>query len=258
MEPLVLKAFPMVYCYLPSFRGESADARHLNQFYHCEAELRGTLTDCQNVVVGLVRAIIQSVCRAAQVGKFRFDGIDFDNLLAYIEQPFPSIMLDEAIELLKKTNHEDLIEYRSCGRTLSRQAETILSSLVTNDKAPLWITHFDVDTVPFYQKPDPSNPNKAINADLIFPPIAGGFGGEVVGSGQRQDKADEIVAAMDRQEIADQTAYRWYCELRNSPDYTTTSGFGLGVERFVAWMLALNNIADAAPYPVTLAEEITY
>ncbi len=118
-----------------------------------------------------------------------------------------------------------------------------------SDSEPIWIKNFDRDRVPFYQKPDPENPERVICADLIFPPIIeGSFGGEIVGGGQRQDNEDEMRESLKRQNV-DAEVYEWYINLRNLPNYEISSGFGLGVERFITWALARDDIKDAIPYP---------
>ena len=87
--------------------------------------------------------------------------------------------------------------------------------------------------VSFYQAPDPDNANKVINADLIFPPIIkDAFGGEIVGCGQRQDNCQKMLESLSRQNIKSEH-YEWYINLRKLPTYKITSGFGLGVERFI-------------------------
>jgi asparaginyl-tRNA synthetase len=114
---------------------------------------------------------------------------------------------------------------------------------------PVWITGFDRDTVAFYQKPNPENLEKTVNADLIFPPLSlNGFGGEIVGCGQRQDTPEEMYESLKRQGISAEP-YEWYIDLRRQAGYGTSSGFGLGIERFIAWALAKENIRDVALYP---------
>ncbi len=76
----------------------------------------------------------------------------------------------------------------------------------------------------------------------------GSFGGEIVGCGQRQDNTEEMYDSMKRQGVSSDP-YTWYADLRSMPSYRTTAGFGLGVERFIAWSLGLGNIRDAIPYP---------
>lgn len=98
--------------------------------------------------------------------------------------------------------------------------------------------------------------NVVLNADLILPKINGGFGGEVLGSGQRQNKASKMIASMRRQDIKNISAYNWYINMRDNPAYKETSGFGLGIERLIAWLLGISSIIDTAIYPLIKGEEI--
>jgi asparaginyl-tRNA synthetase len=121
---------------------------------------------------------------------------------------------------------------------------------ILKTKLPIWLTNFDRDRVPFYQKPDYKNPEKTISADLLFPPMTkGAFGGEIVGSGQRQDSAEEMYESLKRQNNISPISYEWYIDLRRQPNYKATSGFGLGIERFIAWSLGKDNIRDVILYP---------
>lgn len=266
MEPLVFDMYKMVYCYLPSFRGEDPDFRHLNQFYHCEAEMRGNYEDIIKVVNGLVDSLVSTLVEGFSKGSYKFkehrigelrDYLIFEELTYVSGKTYPVITFDEAHKLLKKHGFENLIKQTDFGRIISQEGELKITELVGNGKLPVWITHYDRDTVAFYQKPDPKNPERVLNADLIFPSLNGGFGGEIVGSGQRQDNADELYESIKRQDIKHYQQYDWYINLRKNKHYAQTSGFGLGIERFVAWALGLKNIADAITYPVLKDINIT-
>lgn len=94
-----------------------------------------------------------------------------------------------------------------------------------------------------------ANSDKVISADLLFPPlISGSFGGEIVGSSQRQDNEIEMLESMKRQNLNPEP-YEWYLNLRRQPNYSTISGFGLGVERFLARSLCRGDIKDMIVYP---------
>lgn len=249
MEPLVQRSFEMVYCYLPSFRGEDADNRHLNQFYHCEAELRGELDDAIHVVEGLVYSILQNAYDLLSLKKVVFESISPEHIkTALASKKFKRITFDEAVAILTESGFSNFIEVQDYGRQLTSDGEKKLVELVSKNQ-PLWLTHFDRDVVPFYQQPLGADINKVINADLIFPSINGGFGGEIVGAGQRQSTAKGILESMKRQGV-NKHGYEWYLKLRKNSDYKITSGFGLGIERLISWMLQLDCIADAAIYPV--------
>lgn len=249
MEPLVLKHHKMVYCYLPSFRGEKPDARHLNQFYHCEAEIRGGLEMCLNTVNSLVKFIAQRVLDARAEELVYLNKKVVSVLEKTTQEQFPIITFDDAIRVLdRKVGTSGYKKYKF-GRVITNTGEQELAKYVGKG-LPVWVTHYDRDTVAFYQKPDSLNKEKVLNADLIFPSVCGGFGGEIVGAGQRQNKSSEMIESMHRQGINNIYAYDWYLKLRKHKYYTTTSGFGLGIERLVAWMLCKKAIADACIYPV--------
>ena len=115
---------------------------------------------------------------------------------------------------------------------------------------PFWIRDFHRDRVPFYQKVKrDSNGKNVINGDLIFPSIIeGSFGGEIVGCGERQDKPEEMYESLRRQGV-NSDLYEWYIDIRRNNKYKTTSGFGMGIERFITWLLCRDDIKDAILYP---------
>lgn len=250
LEPLVQKNFNIAYCYLPSFRGEDSDYRHLNQFYHCEAELKDNYQKNMSVAENLIKHLLKKTLEAFNNNEVDFDEHNFKIIKKCINKEFPVITFDEAEKLLIKNKYPHLIEKRPYGRVMTNKAELKIGELVGNSQTPVWITMYDRDTVPFYQKPNPANPQQVLNADLIFPSINNSFYGEVIGSGQRQNNTEEMIESMKRQEIHDTKGYQWYLDLRKNPGYQTTSGFGLGIERFIAWALGLKSIYDASVYPV--------
>jgi aspartyl/asparaginyl-tRNA synthetase len=258
-EPLIMNGMDRVYCYLPSMRGEDPDTRHLNQFFHCEAEIKGGL----DVLIPIIEGYIKSLCQTVswmpniveRISKKPEVTIEMLDRIASLDS-FKRISFDDAIEILGKTGIEGLFSETPKGRDMSSLGEMELMRILGMD-APLWVTHYDRDRVAFYQKPDPNNPNKVINADLLFPPLAeGSFGGEIVGCGQRQDSAEEMYKSLVRQGI-ESIPYEWYITLRRQPSYATTSGFGLGVERFITWILCRDDIKDAIIYP-RLKNVVTY
>ena len=179
--------------------------------------------------------------------------LDFKKTMASLNKilklkKFPEITFDEAINVLVKSGNKNLVNFTKFGRDISYDGELKLIDIF-NFKTPFWIRNYDRDRVAFYQKPDPENINKVINADLIFPPIIkDAFGGEIVGCGQRQDDFQEMVDSLARQKINAKT-YEWYINLRKLPGYKATSGFGLGIERFITWSLCRDDIKDTILYP---------
>ena len=252
-EPLLLlKSLNKVHCYLPSMRGESPDQRHLNQFFHLEMEIAGTLDVLMPIIERLVKELARTMLLMNNIiDKISSSPIDTKNLLkeTFAAKRFPVFEFDEVVNILIKNNKKNLVNFTKKGRDISSRGEIELMEILKT-KTPIWIRNYDRDRVPFYQKPDPKNPNKTINADLLFPPIIpGAFGGEVVGCGQRQDSPEEMYRSLKRQNNISVKPYEWYIKLRKNKKYKTTSGFGLGVERFIAWALAKDNIRDVILYP---------
>lgn len=249
MEPLVQNHFDLVYCYLPSFRGEQTDARHLSQFYHCEAEMTGSLSNIIDLAEGLVKHLIESAYNAKSEGLFKFSKDSIDKAMAMIEKKFPIVDFDDAFKFLSE-KFPQYTKKENFGRIITAKGEKAVARFFGNNRSPVWITRYDRDAVAFYQKPDPLNSEKALNGDLVFPAIENGFGGEIVGAGERQDDRIELLESMKRQGINNSKSYDWYINLRKLPRYRKTSGFGLGIERFVAFLLGKEDIAKSCIYPV--------
>lgn len=252
-EPLLIQSPGMVYCYLPSMRGEEPDHRHLNQFYHCECEMTGNLEDVMQVVEGYVRRLCEMVAALSCITDLISDDAAVTReILSMVVKShhFPRISFDDAVSLLSsRPDAATLVRHTPHGRDISSAGEIVLAEIL-GYRSPFWITQYDRDRVPFYQKPAANDPNKVENADLIFPPLRpGSFGGEVAGCGQRQDLAEDILESLRRQDDLSSEPYEWYIELRASHAYQTTSGFGLGIERFLAWSLAKPHIRDVSLYP---------
>lgn len=104
MEPLVLNFFEIVYCYLPSFRGEEPNEYHLNQFFHCEAEMRGNYQKAIKIAEGLIKFLIKEILIAFEKKIFYFKKNNFKYMEYIINRDFPQITFDEAEKILKKKN----------------------------------------------------------------------------------------------------------------------------------------------------------
>jgi len=251
LEPVLMNSIDTVYCYLPSMRGEDPDNRHLNQFYHCEAEMRCGIESLIPNIEGYIKALAKVVKDSPNtVERLSVDRKATNMAILNIlrTKKFPRITFDDAVKLLEDGGFSDLINHTEHGRDLKASSEIVLSRLLKY-KTPFWIYGYDRDRVPFYQKPDPQNSDKVLNADLVFPPLfKGSFGGEIVGCGQRQDNRKEILESMRRQGISTDS-YEWYIHLRDLPGYKKTSGFGLGIERFITWIIGQSNIRDSILYP---------
>ncbi len=253
MEPLVQKHFSGVYCYLPSFRGEKPDARHLNQFYHCEAELRADFPSAINIAEKMIVNVLKKVLSSDSV---HLNKDRVMKIMQILKKNFLMITQDEAIEIIG--NKFKYVEHHKFGKKITLEGEKKLLGHFGNNHL-LWLYNFDRDIVAFYQKPNPDHKDKVIAADLLLPQIFNkGFYGEVLGLGQRQDSASEIVESIKRQKLVNGDQYNWYIEMRNNINYKSTSGFGLGIERLVSWILGSDHIADSSLYPVLRGNKAEY
>ncbi|MGI5380661.1 amino acid--tRNA ligase-related protein [Streptomyces sp. CA-251387] len=216
---------------MPSFRGEEADATHLNQFFHSEAEIQGGLDDVVCTVESYVRMLATTVL--VECGK-QLESLAVP--LAHIEHmagldDFPRMTLDEAVDYLDG----DPLAVRDFGqwRSLTRHGERRLLDEVS---PVLWVTHFDHLSVPFYQAYAAPDRRKALNADLLF-----GIG-EVVGAGERHVTGEQCRSALAHHSVSED-AYRWYVDMKDAIPMRT-SGFGMGVERWFMWVLGHSDIRD--------------
>jgi len=258
-EPLLLNDFDKVYCYMPSMRGEDCDKRHLNQFFHCEMEMRGELGEVKRITEGYIKIMCEVLlCIPDIIRLISTNYLKTREVLERVVQTkkFKEISFDAAVKVLEDHGKASLINYADHGRDISADGEMELFKCLGSDM-PFWINDFDRDRVPFYQRPSKDNKDKTINADFLFPPLQeGSFGGEVAGSGQRQDDASEMYQSLKRQGI-NAEPYEWYINLRRQKNYNISSGFGLGIERFISWALGFDDIKKAIIYP-RLKNKITY
>jgi asparaginyl-tRNA synthetase len=222
---------------MPSFRGEDADETHLCQFYHVEAEIPG----CQGDVITLVEAYLQRL--TADIASTCHDVLaklpdrsHIDRLLER-DSAFEQVTLKEAVAIL----HDDptYVRHHPEGfQTLSRAGERKLIEIFGGF---VWVTEQDHLAVPFYQARVEARPSQAKAADLLF-----GLG-EVAGSGERHPLATNVLDALRRHEV-DPTPYEWYMQMRETRPLHT-AGFGLGTERYVAWLLGHGDIRDCQLLP---------
>jgi len=250
-EPVLIGGIPRAYCYLASMRGENPDKRHLNQFYHCEYEAQGNFVEAQKVAEGYVRALTSLICVMPNLVSI----ISYDKSATIevakatvAEEKFQEITLMEAERLLKDHGYSDDIKENEHGKDITNQGEKHLLEIL-RATTPVWLTELYRDRVPFYQKPLSSNTDLALTADLLVPQLVEeGFGGEMLGMGERQDSAEEMYESLRRQGV-DPAPYEWYINIRRLPQYKTTAGFGLGIERFISWILGFDSIYKAILYP---------
>ncbi|KQU24425.1 asparaginase [Bacillus sp. Leaf75] len=226
-----------VHYIMPSFRGELADARHLCQFYHSEAEIKGNLED----VIKLVNKYIHRLCEdllnnVPQLIESITGDIEHIKTIVNKNGEYPRITFEEAIELLG--NNSKYFKHHEQGfRTITDAGE---KELIKKYGGIVWLTHHDYLSVPFYQDADERGVY-ALNGDLLF-----GIG-EVVGSGERHTTGDEVREALHYHNVPE-THYEWYLNMKdNFP--LKTAGFGMGVERFILWLLKHDDIRDCQLIP---------
>jgi asparaginyl-tRNA synthetase len=228
-------AFGKVYCFGPTFRAEkSKTRRHLMEFWMVEPEaayvdLEENNKIQENMVAYIVKQVLENKKR-------ELDLLERDlSKLEIIKVPFPRISYDEAIEILKKDGSK--IEW---GDDFGGEDETILSQKY---EKPIFIHRYPIKCKAFYMKPDPQRPEVALCADLLAPE---GYG-EIIGGGQRIDDYN-LLANQIKEHNLPRENYEWYLDLRRYGS-VPHSGFGLGIERTVAWICGLNHVRETIPFP---------
>jgi asparaginyl-tRNA synthetase len=210
------------YYLMPSFRGEQADSTHLNQFFHSEAEIPGGLDD----VIETADAYVRHLAAAAldQLGPQIMEIVGSTwHIESFLGSSSSRLTFDEAAKLL--ANEDGAIRPMNGWREITRHGER---KLIEKLGPAVWLTHYDRQAVPFYQAYEKTG-GSARNADLLPGP------GEIIGCGERHTTADEVRAALMDHQVSEEE-YRWYTELKSTYPLLT-SGFGMGVERFVMWLL---------------------
>lgn len=215
----------------PSFRGESADATHLNEYTHSEAEIVGDLDDLIEYAGGYVRALAAAVLDRLgdRLAAARGDVSHLERMAR--GAPFEQLTFDEAARVVADV--DGCVRGDGSWRTLTRKGERLLMERVSEF---LCVRHFDSLAVPFYQAFADDDGRTARNADLFFGP------GEVIGSGERHADAETLRASMAAHG-AKEEEYAWYVRMREQLPMRT-SGFGMGVERFLMWVLRHDDIRD--------------
>lgn len=230
-------ALGKVFSFGPTFRAEkSKTRRHLIEFWMIEPEMaffdHDMSLDLQERYVSYLAKSALENCR----NELELLGRDLEKL-EKVQAPFPRIRYADAITFLKAEGFDD-IEY---GDDFGAPHETAIAN--AHDK-PVFITHWPKEIKPFYMKVDPENPDFVLCADLIAPE---GYG-EIIGGSQREDDYDRLKEEIIKEGLDETDAYDWYLELRKYGS-VPHSGFGLGLERTVAWISGIEHIREAIPFP---------
>ncbi|HET6314065.1 MAG TPA: asparagine--tRNA ligase [Chloroflexia bacterium] len=228
-------AFGKVYCFGPTFRAEkSKTRRHLMEFWMVEPEaawmeLDGLIELEQSFVSYIVRTVLEK--RRAELELLERDTSKLENVL----EPFPRITYDRALEILKENGLE--VQW---GDDFGGDEETVLASQYDR---PLFITHYPAHAKAFYMQPDPNRPEVVLCADLIAPE---GYG-EICGGSQRIHDAALLEQRITEHGLP-REAFEWYLELRKYGS-VPHSGFGMGIERLVAWICGVPHLRETIPFP---------
>src|SRR6202142_2859612 len=228
-------ALGKVYSFGPTFRAEkSKTRRHLTEFWMLEPEASyAHLEDMIQLGEGLVSAIVQSVVRnrSRELAAIQRDV----STLEKITPPFPRISYDEAIEVLQKSGNP-----AKWGDDFGGDEETILSR---NFEKPVIIHRYPSAMKAFYMARDPKRPELALSFDMIAPE---GYG-EIIGGSEREPSYESILARIREHKLPERE-FQWYLDLRRYGS-VPHAGFGLGLERTVAWICGTEHIREVIPFP---------
>lgn len=232
-------AFGKTYCFGPVFRAEkSKTRRHLTEFWMVEPEIAYCdLEQNMDWMEGLVVYIIDEILKRC-ISELNDLDRDISNL-ATMASPFPRITYDEAAEILKNNG----VDFKY-GKDLGGKDETIISNQFNK---PVMIHRWPADTKAFYMKRDGNNNDLALGVDMIAPE---GYG-EIIGGGQREDNLDILIERIRHHDLP-LKPFEWYLDLRKYGS-VPHSGFGLGLERAVAWVCGTKHIRETIPFPRTMA-----
>ena len=220
-------AFGKVYCFGPTFRAEkSKTRRHLTEFWMVEPEMAyATLEDVKQLAEEL---IVFVVGRVLENRRTELQALERDiSKLETVKAPFPRMSYDDAVKALQAKGSE--IQW---GGDFGGPDETMITEGLDR---PLMVDRYPTQVKAFYFEPDPDRPELALGVDVIAPE---GYG-ELIGGGQRIHNLDLLLKRLEEHKLPPE-AFNWYIDLRK---------YGMGIERFVAWMCGLEHIRETIPYP---------
>ncbi|HUP50944.1 MAG TPA: asparagine--tRNA ligase [Longimicrobiales bacterium] len=228
-------AFRRVYCFGPTFRAEkSKTRRHLTEFWMVEPEVAfADSNDNMRLQEELVSYLVE---RALERCAEELKVLERDtSRLERVKPPFPRISYSDAVDELKAAG--SAIEW---GQDLGAQDETALTD---QRDLPLFVHDYPKQVKAFYMKENPDDPRTVLCDDLLVPE---GYG-EVIGGSQREDDLERLRARIREQGLPEEV-YSWYLDLRRYGTFPH-SGFGLGIERAVAWITGRHHIRELIPFP---------
>jgi asparaginyl-tRNA synthetase len=228
-------AFGKVYCFGPTFRAEkSKTRRHLTEFWMIEPEvafmdLAGDMDLAEDFIVDIVQRTLRE--RRAELEALERDLAPLER----VRKPFPRVTYGEAVALLQAKGFP--VEW---GADFGGDEETAISTAFDR---PVLVHRYPVECKAFYMKADPADARVALCVDVLAPE---GYG-EIIGGGQREDD----LATLERKIAAHQlppAAFGWYLDLRRYGS-VPHAGFGMGIERMVAWLCGLHHVRETIPFP---------
>ncbi|MDX2084144.1 MAG: asparagine--tRNA ligase [Candidatus Melainabacteria bacterium] len=229
-------AFGKVYTLGPTFRAEkSKTRRHLTEFWMVEPEVAylehdGNMQLAEDLIVFIVQTVLQN-------RKLELQTLERDLApLERVQSPFPRITYDEAIALLHQQGRTDV----PWGEDFGGDEETVISQQFDR---PVMIHRYPNSIKPFYMKRDSANAQVVLNVDMIAPE---GYG-EIIGGSQREDDLDQLLSRIREHQLPED-AFQWYLDLRRYGSFPH-SGFGLGIERTVAWICGIPHVRETIPFP---------
>ena len=228
-------AFRNVFCFGPTFRAEkSKTRRHLTEFWMLEPEMAfvdsdGNMTFQEELVTAMVQRALER-CRP------ELEILERDlSKLEQVKPPFPRLSYTDAVAKAQEKGSE--VKW---GEDLGAPDEALVSE---DYDLPGFIYNYPKAVKAFYMKENPENPETVLCDDLLAPE---GYG-EIIGGSQREDDLDRLLARIQEQELPEE-AYAWYLDLRRFGTFPH-SGFGLGLERTVAWITGRKHIRELIPFP---------
>lgn len=228
-------AFGKVYCFGPTFRAEkSKTRRHLMEFWMVEpevafAELPDVMELAESFLTFIVRRVLES--RRSELTILERDLSKLERVVA----PFPRLTYQEAVSLLQKKGNP--IQF---GDDFGSDEETLLSSEFDR---PLIVHRYPVALKAFYMQNDPERSDLALCMDVLAPE---GYG-EIIGGGQRIHEYEKLLMRIREHKLPEE-AFRWYLDLRRYGS-VPHAGFGMGIERAVAWLCGLDHVRETIPFP---------
>jgi asparaginyl-tRNA synthetase len=234
-------ALGKVYSFGPTFRAEkSKTRRHLTEFWMVEPEVAyATLDDLMQLAEEFITHIVTRVLERRRP-ELETIGRDIAKL-EKIATPFPRISYDEAVKMLQDAHAKGLLENNfEYGGDLGSPDETYISSQFDR---PVMIHRYPAKVKAFYMEPDPQRPDVALCVDVLAPE---GYG-EIIGGSQRMASHELLLQRIHEHNLPEE-AFKWYLDLRKYGG-VPHAGFGMGIERAVAWICGLEHVRETIPFP---------